>query len=108
MSNEQTRPAVAGPLDQPVGRPVPERAALVRMPFEMLAALLHLPPGARIDTVIADPAEDRMATIRVRDAGWVTKPGNRICWSTAKVTEYRDDSGICFKRVIEWDMPLNV
>ena len=30
MSNDTTRPAVAGPLEPSVGRPVPERAGFLR------------------------------------------------------------------------------
>lgn len=81
----------------------PERTALVCLPYRTLATLLQLPLGARIDMVQSDLADHEMALVRVRDAGWLTCPGDRIPVATATVTEYRDDDGRCFKRVVEWN-----
>lgn len=106
--NDQPQVARKGPAAQDFSQRPSERAALVRLPFEALAELLQLPLGARIDAALADLTEDRMLTIRIRDAGWPTTEGHKIPWATASVTEYRDVDGRCFKRVIEWDMPLNV
>jgi hypothetical protein len=82
-----------------------ERAAIIKLPFSFLAELLQLPPAAKIDVVLADPTQDRMVTLRVRGAGWATAEGELITSSTGTVTDYVDDLGKCFKRVIRWDMP---
>ena len=79
--------------------------ALVNLPYQSLAALLQLPPGARIDLVQSNPYDHEIAVVRVRGAGWLTLPGDRIQTVPSRVTEYRDDDGRCFKRVITWDMP---
>ena len=82
-----------------------DRAAVVYLPFELLAKLLQLPEGARIDVFKSDICDKDVAGLRVRGAGWTGPPGSRIPVANPAVTEYLDDDGRCFKRVITWDLP---
>lgn len=85
----------------------PVQAAIVPLSLTLLAKLLQLPEGAHIDCWHFDPSQFDVALLRVRGAGWTILPTQVIPQTSARVTEYRDDDGRCFKRVIEWDMPSN-
>lgn len=85
-----------------------KRAAIVHVPLDLLAQLLQLPAGAHIDSAHYDPADYASLRLRVVGAGWIAQPGSILPISGARITEYRDDDGRCFKRVIAWDMPMNV
>lgn len=84
-----------------------ERAAILRVTYSALAELLQLPAGSVIDAIESDIEDEQMVTVRVRGAGWLVAPGYRILVASATVTDYRDDDGRCFKRVIKWDLPAN-
>lgn len=82
-----------------------ERAAILRVSYSALAELLQLPAGSVIDAIESNIQEEQMVTVRVRGAGWLVAPGYRIPIASATITDYRDDDGRCFKRVIEWNFP---
>lgn len=83
----------------------PERAAVLYLPFDLLAKLLHLPAGARIDLVESDIFKNEVVWLRVNGAGWPVWSGSQLQVTASTITEYLDEDGRCFKRVITWDLP---
>lgn len=95
--------------DAPSPEPAPatrhELAAILRVTPEALAALLQLPPGAYIDDVYALHDTPGVLELRVRGAGWPSRPGQLLERRGGMVTQHYADDGSVTKIVIDWGLP---
>lgn len=55
-----------------------ELMAMLEISFSALARLLQLPDGCRIDGVFTSPDVPDVVAVRLRGAGWLVSPGDRV------------------------------
>jgi hypothetical protein len=76
------------------------RAAILIATPEVLAELLHLPPGCQIDAAWTPLDQPGVLHLRVRGAGWPMKTGWRLGVSSGTISRGEDGS-----RVVLWGLP---
>ena len=82
-------------------------AAILRVTPEALAAALQLPPGAYIDDVRALHDQPGVLELRVRGAGWPSRPGQMLERRGGMVTQHFAEDGSLTKTVIDWGLPAS-
>ena len=106
-SPESARPTPGGPICRttevdPGGTAL---CALAVVDLQLLAKLLQLPEGAEIRRVLTLRDAPWKIYVHVEGAGWLTPKAGVMVSAQGTCTEYRDDQGKTFKRVIDWNFP---
>ena len=82
-----------------------ELMAIFQATPEALTELLQLPAGAYIDGVQAALDRPGVLDVRIRGAGWPTRPGMVIMRTLPTVTKNFPDSGGPPRISIDWGVP---
>lgn len=82
-----------------------ERAAILQMDPPALRELLQLPKGAYLDDVHVPHDRPGMLELRIRRAGWPTRPGEMLRRTIGTVTVTRDADGRELTRTVDWGLP---
>jgi len=79
--------------------------AIFQVTPEVLAEMLQLPPGAYIDSVHAPHDKPGTLDLRIRGAGWPTRPGMVIMRTTGTITRHTAADGSELRHEIDWGTP---